>query len=150
MKITDNDFMLQALKQAQLAESMDEVPVGAVVVYKNEVIAVGHNQPIKDHDPTAHAEIIAMRNAAIFLKNYRLVGATLYVTLEPCAMCAAAMIHARIQRLVYGAKDPKAGAVASVLQLLDSPVFNHQLDYEGGVLASESSHFLKNFFKKRR
>lgn len=148
--MTDHNFMQAALEQARLAETKGEVPVGAVVVFEEGIVATGHNQPITDHDPTAHAEIIAMRNAAKYLKNYRLVGATLYVTLEPCAMCAAAMIHARIERLVYAASDPKAGAVESVLQLLDESQFNHRVAYRGGVLRDVSSQLLKDFFRQRR
>ena len=125
--MSNNDFMQQALDQAKAAEQAGEVPIGAVLVYQDKVIAAAHNQPITHQDPTAHAEILVLRNAAKFLNNYRLVDTILYVTLEPCAMCAAAMVHARVKHLVYGASDTKAGAVESVMRLLDQPHFNHQV-----------------------
>lgn len=146
----DDDFMQQALEQAIFAEQSGEVPIGAVIVYQDKIIATGYNQPIGSHDPTAHAEIIAMRNAAKILNNYRLVDTTLYVTLEPCAMCAAAMVHARVKRLVYGAADSKAGAVESVMRLLDQSHFNHRVDYQGGVLSEPCGQVLKEFFKRKR
>ena len=146
----DNDYMQHALEQAILGEKAGEVPIGAVVVYQGKIIATGYNQPITHQDPTAHAEIIALRNAAKVLNNYRLVDTALYVTLEPCAMCAAAMVHARIKRLVYGAADPKAGAVDSQIKLLDQPHFNHKVDYQGGVLTEPCGQVLKEFFKRKR
>lgn len=146
----DDYFMQQALSLATLAEKAGEVPVGAVVVHNDEIIAKGWNQPIELHDPSAHAEIIAMRNAAKKLGNYRLNQCTLYVTLEPCSMCVGAMIHARIGRLVFGALDAKAGAVKSVFRLIDDPRHNHAIIWEGGVLANECSSILKAFFQARR
>lgn len=148
--MTDSDWMQQALAQAKLAAEKGEVPVGAVLVYQNQVIASAYNQPIAEHDPTAHAEVVVLRQAAKILKNYRLLDTTLYVSLEPCAMCAAAMVHARIKRVVYGASDPKSGAIESVMRLLDQPHFNHQIDYQGGVLAEPCGQVLKDFFKGRR
>ena len=148
--MADHDFMQLALAQAHLAEAAGEVPVGAVIVHDNTVIASGYNQPIQDHDPTAHAEVITMRRAALALQNYRLIDCDLYVTLEPCAMCAMAMIHARIRRCVFAATDPKAGAVGSVMNLFAEPAFNHRVEYRSGVLADEASQLLKTFFKKRR
>jgi len=146
----DVRFMQHALKLAQLAEQNDEVPVGAILVHEDKIIGEGMNQPITTSDPTAHAEVVAIRNAAQHVKNYRLVDTTMYVTLEPCAMCVGAIIHARIQCLVFGATDPKTGAVQSVCQLLDEPAWNHQVVYEGGLLAEQSATLLKNFFKQRR
>jgi tRNA(adenine34) deaminase len=143
-------FMQQALAEAQQAAAENEVPVGAVVVRDGEVIARAHNQPIGLNDPTAHAEILALRAAAKRLGNYRLTGCDLYVTLEPCAMCAAALVHARIRRLVYAAADPKAGAVASTMRLLDAPHLNHRVEVESGALAEESSALLQRFFAQRR
>jgi len=143
--------MQQALILAQKAKAQQEVPVGAVLVLENKIIGEGWNQPISRHDPTAHAEILALRNASHALQNYRLVDATLYVTLEPCTMCVGALIHARIKRVVFGALDPKAGAIASQLYLLDQwQKFNHRVEWEGGCLAEECSNFLKNFFKQKR
>ena len=144
------DFMRLAYAQAQLAEEVDEVPVGAVVVFDNKVIASGFNRPIQDHDPTAHAEIVAMRQAARQLQNYRLVGCDIYVTLEPCAMCAMAMVHARINMLYFAALDSKAGAVGSVINILEEQAFNHRVQYKSGLLAQPCSQLLKDFFKKRR
>lgn len=150
--IKDNDekWMRQALLLAQNAQTQNEVPVGAVIVHENCVIAEGWNQPIAQHDPTAHAEIVALRQAAKALKNYRLTDATLYVTLEPCAMCIGAMIHARVKRLVFGALDPRAGALASVFKIADEARLNHRIAWEGGVLAQPCSDILKAFFKARR
>lgn len=150
--ITDNDqqFIQHALMLAQKAETEGEVPVGAVIVFDNKIIAQGWNQPIQSHDPSAHAEIIALRNAAKNIGNYRLKNTTLYVTLEPCAMCVGAMIHARVDRLVFGATDPKAGAVKSTFQLLDDQRHNHVIQWKGGVLADECGQVLKAFFKRRR
>ncbi len=142
--------MRRALMLAQHAEQAGEVPVGAVVVVNGEAIGEGWNQPIASHDPSAHAEMLALRAAARQIKNYRLTGATLYVTLEPCAMCAGAMVHARITRVVYGAADPKAGAAGSVFSLLDSNRLNHRAETVGGVLAGECGDLLKRFFQARR
>lgn len=146
----DEQWMQQALLLAQRAQDEGEVPVGAVVVFNDEVIGEGWNKPIASHDPTAHAEIVALRAAADKLGNYRLLDTTLYVTLEPCAMCAASMVHARIRHLVFGATDPKAGAVGSVMNVLDEPAFNHCVNHTGGVLAEDSSELLRAFFKARR
>ncbi len=142
--------MKRALDLARYAEAAGEVPVGALVVLNDEVIGEGWNQPIVSYDPTAHAEMVAMRAAAARMKNYRLTGATLYVTLEPCAMCAGAMVHARIARVVYGAADPKAGAAGSVFNLLESTALNHQAQVTGGVLAEECGAVLRKFFEARR
>ncbi len=146
----DNRWMLEALKLADHAETLGEVPVGAVVVLDDKIIGRGWNQPISGHDPTAHAEIMALRNAAQNIENYRLVGATIYVTIEPCSMCAGAMVHARVQRLVFGATEPKAGAVGSASNLLESRWMNYQIDYLGGVMATECSHKISAFFQRRR
>ncbi len=146
----DKDFMQLALAQAALAVQTGEVPVGAVVVCNGEVIATGRNAPIESHDPTAHAEIAALRAAAKVLGNYRLPDCTLYVTLEPCAMCSGAMLHARLKRVVFGALDPKTGAAGSVINLFDHPQLNHQTALQGGVLGGESAALLKNFFGQRR
>ena len=142
--------MQLALEQAQHAWDLGEVPVGAVVVKDGVVIAVGYNQPIGRHDPTAHAEVMALRAAAEKLGNYRLPGCELYVTLEPCVMCSGAMLHARLARVVYGAGDPKTGACGSVLNLFEQPALNHQTAIEGGVLADECGALLKDFFGERR
>ncbi len=142
--------MQLALEQARLAWDQGEVPVGAVVVKDGEVIAVGYNQPIGSHDPTAHAEIVALRAAADKLGNYRLPGCELYVTLEPCIMCSGAMMHARLARVVYGAPDPKTGACGSVLNLFGHATLNHHTGVEGGVMAHEASSLLKAFFAQRR
>ena len=146
----DQDFMQLALQQAQHAWTLREVPVGAVVVKDGEVIAVGFNQPIGRHDPTAHAEIVALRAAAEKLGNYRLPGCELYVTLEPCIMCAGAMMHARLARVVYAAPDPKTGAAGSVLNLFEQDKLNHHTAVEGGMLADEASAMLRAFFAERR
>ena len=142
--------MQLALEQARHAWDLGEVPVGAVVVKDGVVIAVGYNQPIGRHDPTAHAEVMALRAAAEKLGNYRLPGCELYVTLEPCVMCSGAMLHARLARVVYGAGDPKTGACGSVLNLFEQPALNHQTAIVGGVLADECGAFLKRFFVERR
>ena len=142
--------MQRALELADRAAAIDEVPVGALVVRDNQVLGEGWNQVISARDPSAHAEIVALRAAATQVSNYRLSGATLYVTLEPCTMCAGAMIHARIERLVFAAAEPKAGVVCSRSQLLDEPWFNHRVEWEGGVLAEASSARLQDFFKARR
>jgi tRNA(adenine34) deaminase len=146
----DLDAMQAALAEARTAASAGEVPIGAIVVREGMVIAGGQNRVLRDIDPTAHAEIVAMRAAAQALGNYRLNGCTLYVTLEPCAMCAGAMIHARLDRLVYAAADPKAGAAGSVISLINHPRLNHQMQVEQGILADESSELLKGFFRERR
>jgi tRNA(adenine34) deaminase len=146
----DLEYMRRALELAGRAEAEGEVPVGALVVLHGEVVGEGWNQPIISHDPTAHAEIVAMRAAARHLGNYRLTDATLYVTLEPCPMCAGAMVHARIARVVYGAADPLAGSAASVFELLTSPRLNHRAVIEGGVLAVDCGRQLKAFFQARR
>jgi tRNA(adenine34) deaminase len=148
--MTDQHFMQAALEQAQRAWDQGEVPVGAVVVKDGQVIAVGHNHPIGSHDPSAHAEIMALRAAAEKLGNYRLPGCELYVTLEPCVMCAGAMMHARIARVVYGATDPKTGACGSVVNLFEQEKLNHHARVEAGVLADKCSDMLKRFFAWRR
>ena len=142
--------MRHALAQANRAAEHDEVPVGAVVVLDDEVIGEGYNRPLGAHDPTAHAEIIALRDAASRLQNYRLGGTTLYVTLEPCLMCAGAIIQARVERVVFGAFDEKAGAVGSTANLLQSPLANHQCQVTAGVLGNECAGLLERFFAKLR
>ena len=142
--------MRHALALASSADERNEVPVGAVIVRDGVVIGEGFNQPITSSDPTAHAEIIALRQAAQAVANYRLPGATLYVTVEPCAMCAGAIIHSRIARVVYATSEPKAGAVCSHLQLFDQPQMNHIVVWQGGVLASEASSLVQAFFTRRR
>ena len=150
-EVFDRTNIQQALLQAELARATGEVPVGAVILHRDgTVLARGQNRVIRDHDPSAHAEIIALRAAGQALGNYRLEGCTLYVTLEPCAMCAGAMIHARIARLVFGAFDPKAGAVVSVLQVLNHPRLNHQIELTGGVMAEQCGDQLRRFFQGRR
>ena len=146
----DEHWMREALTLAWQAEKVGEVPVGAVVVKQGAIIGRGWNHPIAAQDPTAHAEIVAMRAAARSLGNYRLTDTTLYVTLEPCAMCAGAMVHARIRRLVFGAADPRAGAAGSVFNLVRAAPLNHSLDVSGGVLAEECGELLKRFFAQRR
>lgn len=146
----DARYMRRALALAQSAASQNEVPVGAVVVLNGSIIGSGYNEPISRQDPTAHAEIRAIRNAAQALRNYRLSGATLYVTLEPCAMCAGAMMHARIGRVVYGAADPKTGACGSLINLFADQRLNHHAHVQGGVLGEECGLLLKEFFRVRR
>ncbi len=146
----DAFWMGKALLLAQEAESNDEVPVGALIVHDGQCIAAACNAPIGLNDPTAHAEILALRAAAQVLKNYRLTGATLYVTLEPCSMCAGAMVHARISRVVFGASDPRTGACGSVFDILRSPSLNHQCELACGVLQQESAQLLQSFFRRRR
>lgn len=150
MSEADEPFMRQALALARDAEASGEVPVGCVITLGDRVIAAAYNRPIAATDPTAHAEIEAMRAAAKALGNYRLTGCTLYVTLEPCPMCTGAMIHARIGRLVFGAPDARAGAAGSVFDLARSDALNHRMEVEGGVLAEESRAVLQAFFKARR
>jgi tRNA(adenine34) deaminase len=146
----DAEFMKMALMQAHQACDAGEVPVGAVLVANQQVIASGHNQPIGNHDPSAHAEIVTLRAAGAALNNYRLPETTLYVTLEPCMMCCGAIMHARVSRLVYGASDAKTGCVHSVMKLFDNAQLNHHTMVEGGVLADECAQVLKDFFKDRR
>jgi tRNA(adenine34) deaminase len=150
MNEIDEKWMLEALTLARQAEAEGEVPVGAVIVKDDEIIGRGWNHPIAAHDPTAHAEIIALREAAQTLENYRLADTSLYVTLEPCAMCAGAMVHARVGRLVFGANDPRAGAAGTVFNLVQASALNHRLAVTGGVLAEECSAILKRFFIQRR
>ncbi|WP_338849860.1 tRNA adenosine(34) deaminase TadA [Massilia sp. W12] len=148
--MNDEIYMREALSQAHNAWALGEVPVGAVVVKDGQIIATGFNQPIGSGDPTAHAEIMALRAAATLLGNYRLPGCELYVTLEPCAMCAGAMMHARLARVVYGASDPKTGVCGSVTNLFAEPKLNHHAQLSGGVLAQACSDLLKDFFAQRR
>ena len=147
---TDELWMEEALRAAQRALEAGEVPIGAVVVCGNKVIGRGWNSNLTDSDPTAHAEIMALREAARAVGNHRLSGCELFATIEPCPMCAGALVHARIQRLVYGADDPKAGAVHSAMQVLNHPKLNHQMEIRGGVLASRCSDLLQTFFRQRR
>jgi tRNA(adenine34) deaminase len=142
--------MEEALRSAQRALEGGEVPVGAVVICDGRIVGRGWNRTLTDNDPTAHAEIIALREAGKNLANYRLPGCELFATIEPCAMCAGALVHARIRRLVYGADDPKAGAVRSVLAVINYPQLNHQMDVRGGVLAGRSAEYLQEFFRRRR
>jgi tRNA(adenine34) deaminase len=148
--IDDLEAMQAALAEARLAAAAGEVPIGAVVTRDGAIIARGQNFVLRHMDPTAHAEIVALRAAAAAIGNYRLPGCTFYVTLEPCAMCAGAMIHARLDRLVFAADDPKAGAAGSVLAVLNHPQLNHQMHVEHGILASESAEMLRSFFRARR
>jgi tRNA(adenine34) deaminase len=146
----DVEFMARALELAREAEVAGEVPVGAVIVKEGTIIAEGWNRPIGTHDPSAHAEMIAMRAAAAALQNYRLLDTTLYVTLEPCAMCAGAMVHARVKRLVFAATDPRAGAAGSVFNIAQHTALNHRIQVEEGVLRDECSALLRGFFQQRR
>ena len=146
----DRQYMQQAIEQAQLAVLAGEVPVGAVLVRDGQVISKAFNKPITNHDPSAHAEMLALRQAADAEQNYRLPGTTLYVTLEPCTMCAGAMLHARVDRIVYGAPDPKTGAAGSVVDVFASKQINHQTSVNGGIMAEECGQLLKTFFKERR
>nr|WP_174839801.1 tRNA adenosine(34) deaminase TadA [Solimonas terrae] len=146
----DEVFMRHALLLARRAQQAGEVPVGAVVVQHDRIIGEGWNRPIADRDPSAHAEMLAMRDAARRLGNYRLTGATLYVTLEPCVMCAGAIVHARIGRLVFGASDPKAGAVHSLYDVIATPRLNHRPDWQGGVCGEACGELLRSFFRERR
>ena len=150
MVVDDERFMARALELAGLAAEAGEVPVGAVLVHDGEIIAEGRNRPIGDSDPTAHAEIVALREAGRITGNYRLSGATLYVTLEPCAMCVGAMIHARVARLVYGARDPKTGAAGSVFALTETDQLNHRIATEGGLMEEACGELLRQFFRQRR
>jgi tRNA(adenine34) deaminase len=146
----DRQFMQQALDQAKLAEMAGEVPVGAVLVRDGKIISTGFNQPITNSDPSAHAEMIALRTAAQVELNYRLPGTTLYVTLEPCIMCSGAIMHARVERVVFGAADPKTGAAGSVLNVFSEKQINHQTQVEGGIMGDECGQVLRDFFKGRR
>jgi tRNA(adenine34) deaminase len=148
--IEDEKWMSFALEQAREAEKEGEVPVGAILVKDDIIIARAHNKPISSNDPTAHAEIQLIRTAGEELKNYRLPGTTLFVTLEPCAMCLGAIMHARIKRVVYGAHDPKTGVCGSSQNFMEASCFNHKIDLASGVLENESKQLLKNFFKSRR
>lgn len=148
--LDDEFFMSLALTEASAAIELDEVPVGAVVVLNGEIIGRGHNQPIRSCDPTAHAEIVALREAAQKIGNYRLTEASLYVTIEPCAMCAGALVHSRIKRLIYGAAEPRAGAVQSVFQICNHSSLNHQIAITPGVKEKECRALVQRFFKTRR
>ncbi|MGA9243021.1 MAG: tRNA adenosine(34) deaminase TadA [Silvibacterium sp.] len=150
MSNPDIDLMREALAEAQAAAEAGEVPIGAVAVVGGKIVGRGQNRVLRDVDPTAHAEMVALRAAAQMLENYRLLECELFVTLEPCAMCAGAMIHARLKRLVYAASDPKAGAAGSVLEVLNHPRLNHQMAVTSGVLADECAELLRGFFKERR
>lgn len=150
MAEADEILMRAALAEARTAAEAGEVPIGAVAVVGGEIVARGQNRVLRDGEPTAHAEIVALRGAAQAIGNYRLLDCDLYVTLEPCAMCAGAMIHARLRRLVYGAADPKAGAAGSVLEVLNHPRLNHQMPVTAGVLAEECGELLRVFFRERR
>lgn len=146
----DAGWMEQALEQARLAGAAGEVPVGALVIKDGEIVGRGHNRNLLDRDPTAHAEIVALRQAAARIGNHRLVECTVYATVEPCSMCAGALIHARVSRLVFGASDPKAGAAGSVLQVLNHPSLNHKIEVTAGVLAEKCSDILQEFFRQKR
>jgi len=148
--LSDELWMEEALRCAQRALEAGEVPIGAVVVHRGGIVGRGWNRNITDSDPTAHAEIVALREAGATVGNHRLGDCDLFVTIEPCAMCAGAMVHARIERLVYGADDPKAGAVRSVMQILNHPQLNHKIEVQGGVLAGRSAELLQAFFRSRR
>lgn len=148
--MTDEDFMRAALEQARMAGACEEVPVGAVVVLDGQIVGRGFNQPIRSHDPTAHAEVMALRDAAARIGNYRLPGCELYVTLEPCAMCSGAIMHARVARVVYGARDPKTGVAGSVIDLFGEERLNHHATISGGVLGDECGRLLSSFFAARR
>lgn len=143
-------WMTHALILAEKADALNEVPVGAVLVLNDEVIGEGYNQPIHSHDPTAHAEIVALRQAGIRAKNYRLPNTTLYVTIEPCSMCLGAIVHSRIGHIVFGAPEPKAGVLQSNSQLREAGIFNHEFTWQGGVMEDQCSLAIQNFFKRRR
>ncbi len=146
----DAAWMERALEQAQLAALAGEVPVGALVIRQGEIIGQGHNRNLLDNDPTAHAEIVALRQAAARVGNHRLIGCTMVATIEPCSMCAGALIHSRIARLVYGATDPKAGAAGSTIQVINHPSLNHRMEVTAGVLAEKCSEILQQFFRQKR
>ncbi len=147
---TDEDYMKTALQEAQKAALKDEVPVGAVVVFSGQIFGLAYNEPIAGHDPSAHAEILALRRAAKKLGNYRLTGAELYVTMEPCIMCAGAIIQARLARVIFGALDPKCGAVVSLYQILTDSRLNHLVDVTGGILKEECGEIISRFFREKR
>lgn len=147
---SDTDWMYEALRCAERARAAGEVPVGAVLVRGDDCLGEGWNCPIGSHDPTAHAEVMALRDAASRLGNYRLPGSTLYVTIEPCTLCVGALVHARVERLVFGATEPKAGVVISQARLLESPWFNHRIAVTGGVLEVECRALMQDFFRQRR
>ena len=146
----DAAWMELALEQARLAALAGEVPVGALVIRQGEIIGQGHNRNLLDNDPTAHAEIVALRQAAARVGNHRLIGCTMVATIEPCSMCAGALIHARIARLVYGAADPRAGAAGSTVQVINHPSLNHRMEVTAGVLADKCSEILQQFFRRKR
>jgi tRNA(adenine34) deaminase len=148
--MSDDTFMRTALELAAEAGARGEVPVGAVVVLDGTIVGRGRNQPIGGQDPTAHAEVVAIRDAALRVGNYRLTGSTMYVTIEPCLMCVGAMVHARIGRVVYGATEPKAGAIVSAMQAHEHPALNHRLEVTGGVLEEECRKVIQAFFSERR
>ena len=148
--MNDDQFMFEALEQAKEALRLDEVPIGAIVVLENQIVGRGFNQTISGIDPTAHAEIVALRDAAKTIGNYRLIGATIFTTIEPCVMCAGALVNARISRLVYGAVDRRFGAVVTNFQVCDSSSLNHQLEITGGVLESDCRELIQSFFKTKR
>lgn len=150
MTVSDEDFMNEALAEARQAAAENEVPIGAIVVIDGEIKGRGHNRVIQNSDPTAHAEIEAMRDAARAIGNYRLVGATLYCTIEPCAMCAGAIVHARIGRLVYGAVDEKAGAVETHFNICTTDILNHRVDLQGNILEDECRQVIQSFFRRKR
>ncbi len=143
-------FMSAALEQARLAQGMNEVPVGAIVAYKGEIIGQGYNRTITDQDPSAHAEVVALRVAAKRIENHRLIGSELYVTLEPCVMCAGAILHARIARVVFATPDERSGAAGSIVDVLDSPLMNHRCQVQSGILQQKSANLLKQFFADKR
>ena len=149
-QVLDQQFMQRAYELAQLAEKIDEIPVGAVVVANNKIISEGFNQPISQNDPSAHAEMVAIRQAGLALQNYRLLDCTLYVTLEPCPMCAGLLVHSRIKRVVYATTDLKTGAAGSAFNLLCDEKHNHQIQVSSGVMAEQCSQLLSAFFKRRR
>jgi len=146
----DQYWMEQALVYAKQAEQLDEIPVGAIIVKNNQLISAGYNRSITDNDPSAHAEMIAVREAGKVLNNYRLIDCTLYVTLEPCSMCAGLLVHSRIKRLVFGAADAKTGSAGSIMNLLQEPRLNHQVEITGGVLETQCAETISSFFKRRR
>jgi len=150
LTLSDELWMEEALREALRAEAAGEVPIGAIVVHNGRIIGRGSNRNLLDHDPTAHAEIVAMREAGRALRNHRLLDSELYVTIEPCAMCAGAMVHARLKRLVFGADDLKAGAVRSIMQVLNHPKLNHEVEITSGVLAGRCMDVLQRFFRSRR
>ena len=150
MPTQDEIWMQRAIAEAKAAREAGEVPVGAAIVKDGELISVGQNRNLRDHDPSAHAEIVALRAAGTHLGNHRVEGCEMYVVIEPCSMCAGALVHARLKRLIYGAKDPKAGAVESVLSVVNHPRLNHRMEITAGVLEGECSQMVKEFFRSRR